>query len=175
MSIDQINFVFLDTIRLWTIDEDARALKSINISMLKLKRMIMAIAVDRRDEFAYLGTSTGDLIKIRLNFFHDVEVLAPVKPPVMCGSYTKIDPRPVNLRPPDAPSIRYSRGIRVIYLLFDGRMIIGAGDGEIELVIECSQDTKCKVPPKGSYSVLDPSQPMLKTVSIQTKYDLKKG
>lgn len=58
--------------------------------MSKLKRVIYSMALNVRDEVCYCGTSTGDILKIRLNYHHDSEILEPIKPPMMQGCYTKI-------------------------------------------------------------------------------------
>lgn len=50
----------------------------------------MCMDLNERDEVCYCGTSTGDVLKIRLNFHHDVEVLDPVKTPILVGCFSKI-------------------------------------------------------------------------------------
>lgn len=38
----------------------------------------------------YCGTTTGDVLKIRLNFHHDMEILEPVKAPCLVGCFARI-------------------------------------------------------------------------------------
>ncbi|XP_044733714.1 cilia- and flagella-associated protein 52 [Chrysoperla carnea] len=129
-----------NTLRVWTIDDNARALQKMDVIMGKIKRNITSIAVDHRDEYAYCGTSTGDIIKVKLNYHSDAGILTPIKTPNMIGCFGKIDPRPK--RNGESKVMCYSKGVRVIHLLFDGRFIIGAGDGEIDLV-EVLRETQC--------------------------------
>lgn len=49
--------------------------------------------MDYKDEFAYCGTSTGDIIKAKLNYANDVNVLDPVVKPVLVGCYGKVPKR----------------------------------------------------------------------------------
>jgi hypothetical protein len=45
--------------------------------------------IDEMDMFAFCGTSTGDIVKIKLNFHSDVNILDPVSNPVLLGCYGK--------------------------------------------------------------------------------------
>lgn len=49
------------------------------------------MVMDRKDESLYCGTSTGDVLKIRLNYHHDREVLDNVQRPIMIGCYARLD------------------------------------------------------------------------------------
>jgi len=45
--------------------------------------------MDEMDMFAFCGTSTGDIVKIKLNFHSDVNILDPVSSPVLVGCFGK--------------------------------------------------------------------------------------
>jgi hypothetical protein len=73
--------------------------------MGKIKRIFTCITIDPKDEFAFLGTRTGDIIEIDLQ---------------RC-LFKRIGPA----------KRLFSLGINVINLLRTGDLIIGAGDGTI--------------------------------------------
>ncbi|XP_022914302.2 cilia- and flagella-associated protein 52 [Onthophagus taurus] len=120
------------TLQIWKIDREARNVRGINITLAKLKRLIMCIDLNERDEICYCGTSTGDVLKIRLNFHHDVEVLDPVKRPILMGSFSKHPQKPL----PEGCIELYSQGIRAIKLIGKEELLIGGGDGTIDIVQE---------------------------------------
>lgn len=45
--------------------------------------------IDEMDMFAFCGTSTGDIVKIKLNYNSDVSILDPVTSPVLLGCFGK--------------------------------------------------------------------------------------
>lgn len=53
-------------LRVWKIDSNARNVKGVDVKMSKLKRVILCVDVNDRDEICYCGTSTG---KYYDNFF----------------------------------------------------------------------------------------------------------
>lgn len=56
-------------LKLWQIDPVSRKLNGYEIKVGKLKRTFNSIAIDGKDEFAYCGTTTGDIIKVRYEIF----------------------------------------------------------------------------------------------------------
>lgn len=78
---------------IWRIDMNARNIIPMDVNLNKLRRNILCLDLDERDEICYCGTTTGDILKIRLNFHHDVEILEPVKRPTIIGCYTRISRR----------------------------------------------------------------------------------
>lgn len=62
--------------------------------MSKLRRNIICMTINAKDEVLYCGTTTGDIMKIKLNYHHDAEVMDPTSPPVMFGCYALIDNKP---------------------------------------------------------------------------------
>lgn len=75
---------------IWTIDKMARNVNGTSVTMSKLKRTILCMDLDERDEMCYCGTSTGDILKIKLNFHHDPDVLDLLKKPVVMGCFARI-------------------------------------------------------------------------------------
>lgn len=55
----------------------------------------------------YCGTTSGDLLKIRLNYAYETDILEPISDPKMVGCYGKYNP--AFAKKPD-PVERYSSG-----------------------------------------------------------------
>lgn len=149
-------------LRVWKIDKNARNVKGIDVKMSKLKRIILCMDVDDRDELCYCGTSTGDVMKIRLNFHHDAEVLEPVKPPLLVACLSKISQKKLPMGMVDL----YKDGVKSIKILVKGTMLIGAGDGTVELV----EERKVHVKEAPSVAFKLPSIPSLYVVSAPSYY-----
>ncbi|XP_066256318.1 cilia- and flagella-associated protein 52 [Euwallacea similis] len=131
----------------WTINVEARNVKSIDVSMSKLKRKVLCIDRNEQDDVMFCGTSTGDVLKIRLNFHQDVEILEPVKTPCVVGCFARITKKKLRRGSVDL----YQQGVRSIKRLFSGELIIGAGDGTLDLAIESEKpvipiDSDVKLP-----------------------------
>lgn len=137
----------------WTIHRTTRNTSSVDVAMAKLKRNILCLDTNERDEFCYCGTTTGDVLKVRLYFHHDPEIIEPVKQPAVIGCWAKISRK----RLPRGCVDLYQLGIHSILLLFNGQLIIGAGDGTVELVEEFIGKNKL-----ADISVKFPSVPALK-------------
>lgn len=154
------------TLKAWTLNATDRNLRSLNASLGKIKRIITCIEIDYKDDHAYCGTSTGDIMKVKLNFSHDLKLLDPVVKPVLIGCFAKV-PKKINPKHPfDAE--RYSLGVGVILLLDDDSIIIGAGDGTVDMVQERDINPD-KLVQKGHGKLINPSLPMLiavKSVSV---------
>ncbi|XP_044270982.1 cilia- and flagella-associated protein 52 [Tribolium madens] len=116
----------------WTVDKEARKVHSLDVSTGKIKRTILCMDVNERDEVCYCGTATGDVLKIRLNYHHDPDVLIPAKHPMTVGCFTRISKKKL----PEGKVDLYSLGVKSIRRLFAGPLLIGAGDGTLELVEE---------------------------------------
>ncbi|XP_060519945.1 cilia- and flagella-associated protein 52 [Cylas formicarius] len=116
----------------WKIDQNAKTIAPIDVAMAKLKRNILCMDADERDEVLYCGTTTGDVLKVRLNFHHDAEILEPTKTPCVVGCFAKITKKKL----PRGSVDLYQLGVRSIRRLFSGRLIIGGGDGTLDLVEE---------------------------------------
>jgi WD40 repeat protein len=109
--------------RVWQIDFHLPKLHAVSAKLGSVQRIITSVAVEPDDHYAYCGTSTGDMIKVKidrdeLRSFNDPDTLVPA----MCGVTKE----------------RFAKGVRTIQCVHSdtGRynMIIGAGDGTIVYV-----------------------------------------
>ncbi|KAG5873676.1 hypothetical protein JTB14_017153 [Gonioctena quinquepunctata] len=116
----------------WRIEKVARNVKSVDVALFKMKRTVLCLDINERDEFCYCGTTTGDVLKIRLYFHHDIEIIEPVKQPAMVGCWAKLSKK----RQPRGSVDLYQLGVRSIRILPCGFILIGAGNGAIEMVEE---------------------------------------
>ncbi|KAF5303922.1 hypothetical protein FQA39_LY01707 [Lamprigera yunnana] len=142
---------------IWGINVEERAISGVDVLMSKLKRNIYCIDINERDEVCYCGTSTGDILKIRLNYHHDAEVLMPVRPPLMQGCFTKISKKKLAKGCVEL----YAQGVRSLLLLKERLLLVGAGNGDIELVEELKPR---KLPENDSVAFKLPSVPVLKVI-----------
>ncbi|KAF7267221.1 hypothetical protein GWI33_019550 [Rhynchophorus ferrugineus] len=151
----------------WKIDVVARNVRSTDVAMFKLKRKVLCVDANERDEMLYCGTSTGDILKIRLNFHHDVEILEPVKTPCVVGCFARITKKKLRRGSVDL----YQQGVRSIRRLFSGQLIVGAGDGTFEMVIEAEKaapvDVDVKLPSVPALKILKSTNVNSAVTSIQ--------
>lgn len=126
-------------LRLWTLNREQRNLQGLDTSFAKIKRKILCTEIDRLDEYAYCGTSTGDVLKIKLNFPEDLTVQKPSVSPSLVGCFAKY-PATGKKKPPGVTVELYSRGVTSLRLYGnDGTMIVGSGNGVVELVRQTVQ------------------------------------
>ncbi|XP_076756807.1 cilia- and flagella-associated protein 52 [Xylocopa sonorina] len=117
------------TLKLWYINSKDRKLQGIDIKVGKIKRTINCLVIDENDENIYCGTTSGDIIKARLNIEESEEM---IKYPVMIGCYSKI---PTRAKKENLNNVEvYAGGVKNLLLLENEKLIVGAGDGTIELV-----------------------------------------
>ncbi|KAL0107174.1 hypothetical protein PUN28_015593 [Cardiocondyla obscurior] len=120
------------TLKIWRIEVEKRRIQSFDVEVGKLKRLINCIAVDEKDEIVYCGTSSGDIIKARLNLRDDVQCGEPSRLPVLIGCYSKITRNSRKMKMGEGDL--YAGGVKSLLLLKDGKLVIGTGDGTIELI-----------------------------------------
>lgn len=120
------------TLKIWRIEAEKRRMHGLDVEVGKLKRLVNCVVVDERDEIAYCGTSSGDIIKARLNLRDDLQYGEPTRLSVLIGCYSKItrDPRKMKMGEGDL----YAGGVRCLLLLKDGKLVVGTGDGTVELI-----------------------------------------
>ncbi|XP_012220706.1 cilia- and flagella-associated protein 52 [Linepithema humile] len=120
------------TLKIWRVDASKRKVHGVDVEVGKLKRFINCIVVDERDEIVYCGTSSGDVIKARLNLPDELQRGESTRPPVMIGCYSKMtrDLRKMKAGEGDL----YAGGVKCLLLLKDGKLMLGAGDGAVELI-----------------------------------------
>lgn len=142
----------------WGVDVVARSITGFDVNMSKLKRIIYCIEMNERDEVCYCGTSTGDILKVRLNFHPNAEILLPVKPPIMQGCFTKMSSKPL----PKGMVALYGQGVRSLILFKNGKLLVGAGDGTVDLVDEMKSSRVVQEPATGGFKL--PSHPLLRVL-----------
>lgn len=111
-------------LRVWQIDFHLPKLHPIDAKLGSVRRIIMGIAIEPMDHFAYCGTSTGDIIKVKidrdeLRSFNDPDTLIPS----MCGCTKE----------------RFAGGIRMLSCVTNPttgnyNLIVGSGSGAIVYV-----------------------------------------
>jgi len=95
-------------IKIWTCDLVQKKITFHDIVMGQIKRIFTCCIIDNDDQFAYLGTKTGDIVEISL---------------------TK------NLFKRIGPAKRlFSQGINCITFVANGDLLVGAGDGSISKI-----------------------------------------
>lgn len=100
--------------------------------MASKTRVFYCARINKTDEFAYLGTGTGDIVKIVLNCCDRDHVSKQGSTSCILGAFGTHNPR----KPTGRDCNRYVNGVRALYVLEGGRLLIGAGNGDIELVEE---------------------------------------
>ncbi|XP_051157858.1 cilia- and flagella-associated protein 52 isoform X2 [Leptopilina boulardi] len=121
-----------NTIKVWRINPETRKLNGINVKVGKIKRSINCIVIDDRDEIAYCGTASGDIIKTRLNYYHNMEHMEPVQTPIMIGCYSKIPKDSKKLK--DGIGDLYPGGVTALLLLNEEKILVGSGGGNVETI-----------------------------------------
>ncbi|KAM7357608.1 cilia- and flagella-associated protein 52 [Cochliomyia hominivorax] len=142
-------------LRVWSIHREMKKLNVHDVYVGKQQRLYISICIDRNDDFAYIGTQTGDVVKISLNCCDIMNVEKPEHYASMLGAYGTHNKR----KPFGKDCDRYVNGLRVVHIVGDGLLLIGAGDGVIELVEE-RRDIKDIV----FKNYPNPTWPMLKTL-----------
>ena len=102
-------------VRVWQIDFRLPKLHPMDAKFANVRRVFLSIAVSSDDHFAYCGTATGDVFKLKIDrneigSFNDPDTVVPV----MLGCSKE----------------RFSKGVQSIVSLED-KVMIGAGDGTI--------------------------------------------
>lgn len=110
------------------------------------------MVIDDRDEIMYAGTMSGDVVKVGLNCHPDPTVISRDKSPILLGCYGRHNLK----KPPGKDCEKYKNGVRDLLILQPGVLLIGAGDGQLEMVEE--RNVNCKDYP-------GPTWPQFKTVS----------
>lgn len=126
------------TLRVWEVDFENRKMKPYDVLLGKLRRRFSCIQIDAKDEFMYVGTISGDLVKVKLNCHPLLDQMEEGKVPVLSGCMGVFDKR----RPPGKDCQSFKNGIRQILLLPNGRVMIGTGEGLVQMVEERQIDYK---------------------------------
>ncbi|XP_039429837.1 cilia- and flagella-associated protein 52 [Culex pipiens pallens] len=119
-------------LRVWHIDRDRKRLEVQDVAVGKLRREFTGMCITEDDEVLYVGTMSGDIVKIRLNVSSNPNASAQDKLPVLLGCFGKHNPR----KPVGKDCEKYHYGVRDLLILPNGCLVIAAGDGTIDMVQE---------------------------------------
>jgi cilia- and flagella-associated protein 52 len=114
------------------LDSTTRRISAQDVTVGKLRRDFTCLKVDDRDEVMYVGTKSGDVVKIFLNCSDDGMSSQVDKNPTLLGCYGRHNPN----KPYGKDCEKFENGVRDLLLLPSGHLIIGAGDGTVEVVEE---------------------------------------
>lgn len=148
-----------ENLRIWIIDKMNAKLVVHDTNVGKLRRIYTSMKVNVNDKVMYAGTTSGDIVKIQLNCSPNEGAAGngdtSDKVPIMLGCFGRYNPKKTVGKDCD----KYMNGVRDLEIVYGDRprLIIGAGDGTVELVEE--RDAKFKDYPS-------PTWPQLKAVRI---------
>lgn len=121
-------FLSTEHLRIWHVDVSSNKLNVLNASLGKIRRNFTSMIVSTDDSTMYAGTMSGDIVKLRLNCSQN-----EFNKPILIGAYGRHNPR----KSPGKDCEKYMNGVRdLIYLNNERQLLIGAGDGTIEMVEE---------------------------------------
>ncbi|CAH2036810.1 unnamed protein product, partial [Iphiclides podalirius] len=123
-------------LRVWSVRPETKTLDVVDVSLGKLRRSVRCIAINKDDSYGYAGTTTGDMIKFSTGFSES----GALGKPSLIGCLAKC-------------------GIESILILDDECLIVGAGDGTVDILDEINWKGDF---PKGK--ILDPNKPHFKAV-----------
>ncbi|KAL0893415.1 hypothetical protein ABMA27_015000 [Loxostege sticticalis] len=143
-------------LRVWNIRAESKNLDVVDVSIGKLRRTVRCIAISSDDAYGYAGTTTGDMIKFSIGYPPDPKASVAHIKPCMLGCLAKCGPWKKGKRP---DAVCYSQGIESILIMDDGCLIVGSGDGTIDLLDEINWKGEF---PKGK--IVNPSKPYFKAL-----------
>lgn len=122
----------IENIRIWYIDVENKKLKVLDASMGKLRRVYTSMKIDSNDQILYAGTMSGDIVKVKINASNDPLKYMEVNP-VLIECYARYNPK----KSFGKDCEKYMNGVRDLDILDkEKQLIIGSGDGTVELVEE---------------------------------------
>lgn len=104
-----------------------------DVNLGKLRRYFTKMIISADDSVLYAGTTSGDVVKINLNCPKADEIHKLDRVPVSSGCYGRHNSKKAFGKDCE----KYSNGIReLLFLRKEKEILIGAGDGLVELVEE---------------------------------------
>ncbi|XP_013199534.2 cilia- and flagella-associated protein 52 [Amyelois transitella] len=143
-------------LRVWNIRAESKNLDVADVSLGKLRRSVRSIAISKDDSYGYAGTTTGDMIKFSINYPPDPMAYVMNIKPSLLGCLAKCGPFRKGKKP---DAVCYSQGVEAILIMDDGCIIVGGGDGTIDILDEINWTGEF---PKGK--ILDPCRPHFKAL-----------
>ncbi|XP_077288474.1 cilia- and flagella-associated protein 52 [Arctopsyche grandis] len=115
-----------NNLRVWSVNKATKGVAVNDVSMGKLKRYIVCVALNKNDDYGYCGTTSGDIIKIKFDLSSESNDIRASMSGCLakCGIWRKNCPRP--------ETVFYSAGVACIAILDDETLIVAAGDGTVE-------------------------------------------
>lgn len=125
--------MIVENLRLWKIDSTTRRIAAQDVAVGKLRREFTCMKINSSDEIMYVGSKSGDVVKIILNCSDDTDTTTTNdKIPTLLGCYARHNPAKAYGK--DCEHFEF--GVRDLLILNNGQLIIGAGDGSVEIVEE---------------------------------------
>lgn len=106
-----------NSVQILTIDEKNKKISRLSCNTGNIKRSYTCLVIDAEDTYVYAGTTTGDILEIDLN----------------TANFKRVAPC----------NMLFSQGVRVLDLLPNGDLLVGAGDGAIAKVSIQNMLIKC--------------------------------
>lgn len=111
-------------VRVWQIDFSLPKLHSMDAKLGSVRRVFLCISITDDDRFAYIGTSTGDVVKVAID---RNEIISYKDPDVTVPHFVGIT------------KDRLSKGIRALACVINPatgntNVLVGAGDGEVTFI-----------------------------------------
>ncbi|XRA99932.1 cilia- and flagella-associated protein 52 [Pycnococcus provasolii] len=105
-------------INVWDFNRQARKLKSQSVGLGNLKRSFSSLAISKYDEYAYCGTTSGDVLQIAL-----------LDKPLMKQM---------------GPSAPVAKGVTAITITPNGDLLVGGGDGSLVVIEDPVRNVKMR-------------------------------
>lgn len=122
----------------------------LNASLGKIRRNFTSMKISADDSIIFVGTMSGDVMKLRINCHSN-----KFNKPTLIGCFGRHNPK----KSPGKDCEKYMNGVRDLIICphNERHLLIGAGDGTIELVEERNEKNYSKDYPS-------PTWPMFKAV-----------
>ncbi|KAG8223307.1 hypothetical protein J437_LFUL001181 [Ladona fulva] len=144
-------------LRVWNVNPEKRNLTFKDVGIGMLKRQILCIEIDGEDKLMYCGTSTGDILKISLNFPTSSTNNKNLNIPILLDCMGVV-PLP---KSKNGNSVEfYHNGVRAIALLPNNRLVVGAGNGAVDLVLSLNKATR----KPENVALKSPTKPLLQRI-----------
>lgn len=116
-------------LRVWNIDIATNKLHVLNASLGKIRRNFTAMKISADDSILFVGTMSGDVVKLRLNCR-----LNEFNKATLIGCFGRHNPK----KSPGKDCEKFMNGVRDLLICPNNerQLLIGAGNGTIELVEE---------------------------------------
>ena len=128
----RVIFKLVENLRLWKLDSTTRRIAAQDVAVGKLRRDFTCMKVNEQDDVMYVGTKSGDVVKIYLNCNDDSSQATSDKIPTLLGCYARHNPS----KSFGKDCEKFENGVRDLLILPSGQLIVGAGDGSVEIVEE---------------------------------------